>query len=57
MCVPEKGKLPMLDELAQVNGKQVVEVLKRGASLKITVDNIDGRIRAYQVMIRTKLTS
>ncbi|XP_053405618.1 uncharacterized protein LOC123556242 isoform X2 [Mercenaria mercenaria] len=51
ICIPEKSKLPMLEQIGQVNGKEVVNALKNGASLKITVDNIDGRIKAYQVRI------
>jgi len=39
----------MLDELGLINGREVVAALSHGKTIKITVDNIDGRIKAYQV--------
>jgi hypothetical protein len=51
--VPEKTKLTLLDELGKINGKEVIAALNQGKTLKITVDNIDGRIKANQVSKQT----
>ena len=39
----------MLDDLGQINGRDVVSALANGKTIKITVDNIDGHIKAYQI--------
>ena len=41
----------MLDDLGHVNGREVVSALTEGKTIKITVYNIDGRIKAYQVSL------
>ncbi|WAR09365.1 LOW QUALITY PROTEIN: hypothetical protein MAR_019323, partial [Mya arenaria] len=51
LSVPEQTKLTLLDELGKINGKEVIAVLNQGKTLKITVDNIDGRIKANQVRL------
>ncbi|XP_052809628.1 uncharacterized protein LOC128238094 [Mya arenaria] len=51
LSVPEQTKLTLLDELGKINGKEVIAVLNQGETLKITVDNIDGRIKANQVRL------
>ncbi|XP_052245660.1 uncharacterized protein LOC127854638 [Dreissena polymorpha] len=51
MSIPTKSKLPMLDDLGQINGRDVVSALAIGKTIKITVDNIDGHIKAYQVRL------
>lgn len=53
LSVPEKNKLTLLDELGKINGKEVIAALNQGKTLKITVDNIDGRIKANQVSKQT----
>ncbi|KAH3748664.1 hypothetical protein DPMN_183112 [Dreissena polymorpha] len=49
LSIPEKTKLVMLDDLGKINGREVTTVLNQGKTLKITVDNIDGRIKANQI--------
>ncbi|KAH3776628.1 hypothetical protein DPMN_178059 [Dreissena polymorpha] len=51
MSIPTKSKLPMLDDLGQINGRDVLSALAIGKTIKITVDNIDGHIKAYQVRL------
>lgn len=53
LSVPEKTKLTLLDELGKINGKEVIAALNQGKTLKITVDNIDGRIKANQVRLES----
>ena len=53
LTIPSSSKLRMLDELAAQNANRVIEALRNGKSLKITVDNIDGRMLANQVKYLT----
>ncbi|XP_060599721.1 uncharacterized protein LOC132753283 isoform X2 [Ruditapes philippinarum] len=53
LSIPERTKLTLLDELGKVNGKEVLAALNQGKTLKITVDNIDGRIKANQVRLES----
>ena len=49
----------MLDGMARLNGHGVISALKEGKSIKITVDNIDGRIvtnQVYTVVFKTNAT-
>jgi hypothetical protein len=41
-----------LEELGKVNGKEVLAALNQGKTLKITIANIDGRIKANRVIIK-----
>ena len=47
----------MLEEVGRLNGKDVVSAVSLGRSLKVTVDNIDGRIIANQVHVRSLIIS
>lgn len=40
-----------MDELGKVSGKEVLAALNQEKTLKITLDNIDGRIKANQVRL------
>lgn len=40
----------MLSDIGLINGKGVCAALKNGRTIKVTVDNIDGRIKANQVL-------
>jgi hypothetical protein len=55
LSIPERPRLTLLNELGKVNGKEVLAALNQGKTLKITVDNIDGRIKANQVIIKNIL--
>ena len=47
----------MLEEVGRLNGKDVVSAVSLGRSLKVTVDNIDGRIIANQVHVKSLIIS
>ena len=47
----------MLEEVGRLNGKDVVSAVSLGRSLKVTVDNIDGRIIANQVYVKSLIIS
>lgn len=40
----------MLSDIGLINGKGVCAALTNGRTIKVTVDNIDGRIKANQVL-------
>jgi hypothetical protein len=50
ISLPERSKIPMLSDIGQINGKGVCAALTNGRTIKVTVDNIDGRIKANQVL-------
>ena len=47
----------MLEEVGRLNGKDVVSAVSLGRSLKVTVDNIDSRIIANQVHVKSLIIS
>ena len=54
---PLSSKYNMLEEVWRLNGKDVVSAVSLGRSLKVTVDNIDGRIIANQVHVKSLIIS
>ena len=54
---PLSSKYNMLEEVGRLNGKDVVSAVSLGRSLKVTVDNIDGRIIANQVHVKSLIIS
>lgn len=50
ISLPERSKIPMLSDIGLINGKGVCAALTNGRTIKVTVDNIDGRIKANQVL-------
>lgn len=40
----------MLSDIGLINGKGVCAALTNGRTIKVTVDNIDGRIKANKVL-------
>lgn len=51
ISLPERSKIPMLSDIGLINGKGVCAALTNGRTIKVTVDNIDGRIKANQVRV------
>lgn len=49
ISLPERSKIPMLSDIGPINGKSVCAALTNGRTIKVTLDDIDGRIKANQI--------
>ena len=49
ISIPESSKYSLLEDAGKLNGKGITSAISAGRKLKVTVDNIDGRIIANQV--------
>lgn len=50
ISLPERSKIPLLYDIGLINGKGVCAVSTNGRTIKVTVDNVDGRIKPNQVL-------